>query len=141
MRRRPRWYYLVAALLTLWGLAGCFACFQQIRLGAEAMGPASAYDRAVHASLPVWYNQVYAATVGFSAAGGIALLALRRSATLFFAVSLLAVAVQFGWLFATTDIVAHKGAAVVLPFPILIVAVGLFALWFARRARRRGWTR
>lgn len=141
MRRPPMWFYVVAALLTLWGVAGCYACWQQVRLGADAMGPASAHDRALYAALPGWYNSIYAAAVGFGTAGGVALLARRRSATIFFAVSLIAVAVQFGWLFATTDIVAHKGAGTVLPFPFLIAAVAVFALWFSLRARRRRWTR
>ena len=49
--------------------------------------------------------------------------------------------IQFGWLLAATDIVRAKGPLAVLPFPILILAVGLGAFQLAGRARRRGWIR
>jgi hypothetical protein len=137
--RAPAWFYVVAILLLLWGAAGCFACYQQFRLGAEAMGPASAYDRALYAALPPWYNWVYAVAVGAGILGAAALLARSALALTLFVISLVAVLVQFGWLFLTTDIVTVKGAGTVLPFPIFIVAMAVFQIWFAGLARRRGW--
>ena len=138
-QRPPVWFWVVAILFAIWGAMGCYACFQQFRLGAEAMGPATDYDRALYASLPVWYNYVYAIAVGAALLGALALLARSAVAQLLFLLSLIAVVVQFGFLFATTDIIAHKGAGVVLPFPILILAVAVVQVWFAGLARRRGW--
>jgi hypothetical protein len=135
----PAWYWIVAVLLTLWGAMGCYACFEQIRLGADAMGPASDYDRALHASLPGWYDYVYATAVGAGFLGGVALLVRSRTARTLFILSTIAVIVQFGYLFATTDIVATKGAGAVLQFPVFILAVALASVWFAGLARRRGW--
>lgn len=66
LTRPPAWFRSVAILLLLWGLAGCYTCVQQFRLGAEAIGPASDYDRALYASLPIWYNH---STRSRSAAG------------------------------------------------------------------------
>jgi hypothetical protein len=139
MTRAPAWFRIVAVLLLLWGAAGVFACVQQVRLGAEAMGPATAYDRALYASLPGWYNAVYAVATGAGVAGAAALLARSRHARALFALSLAAVVVQFGYLFAATDIVPAKGAATVLPFPLVIAAVAAAELWLATRAIRRGW--
>ena len=137
----PVWYYLVAALLTMWDAIGCFFCVLQFRLGADAMGPATAYDRALYATLPGWYNWCYAVAVFGSAAGGIALLLRARIAKPIMLVALVAIVVQFGYLFATTDVIAHKGFGATVPFPAFIVAVGVFAWWFARHAERRGWIR
>ena len=134
----PVWFVIVAVLLTLWDAIGVYACIQQFRLGAEAMGPATDYDRALYASLPAWYNWVYALAVGAGLLAGIALLARSALAVPLAAVSLLAAVVQFGWLFATTDIVAVKGVWTTY-FPLFIIALGVFALWFARLARARGW--
>jgi len=138
-RTPPLWFRVVGLLLLLWGAAGCYACYQQFRLGAAAMGPPTAYDLRLYASLPVWYNAVYAVAVGTGFLAALALLARSVLARPLFAISLVAILVQFGWLFARTDIVAVKGAAKVLPFPILIALVAAYGIWLTGLARRRGW--
>jgi len=135
----PVWFRIAAAVLILWGMMGVAACIQQVRLGADAMGPATAYDRALYRSLPGWYNLVYAVAVGAGLLGSAALLAGRRIAVGLYLASLVAVIVQFGWLFAATDIAAVRGAGTVLPFPVFIAAVAAFELLLARRAAARGW--
>jgi len=137
-KRPPAWFHVVTLVLLLWALAGCYACVQQFRLGAEAMGPASDYDRALHASLPIWYNAIYAVAVGCGLLGAGALLVRSVLAIPLFACSLIGVAIQFGWLFATTDFLAVKGVGTAA-FPLVIVAVASASLWVARRARARGW--
>jgi hypothetical protein len=130
-RRAPGYFWAAAGMLTAWGALGCYACLQQLLHGAEAMGPASDYDLQLYASLPSWYDGVYAIAVVSGLLGGIALLMRSSLARMLFGMSLMAVVVQFGWLFATTDIVAVKGAVAVVTFPSVIVAVTLFAIWYA----------
>jgi uncharacterized membrane protein YhdT len=139
LRQVPLWFRIAAVVLLIWGVAGCYACIQQFRLGADAMGPASDYDRALYGSLPVWYNAIYAVAVGTGLLGALALLTRSVLAVPLYAISLGAVVIQFGWLFATTDIVAVRGAGQVVPFPLVILAIGACALWLSRHARRRGW--
>ena len=134
----PAWFWAIAIILLLWSLMGVFACIQQFRLGAEAMGPATDYDRALYASMPAWYNWVYAVAVGAGAAGAVALLLRRALARPLFVVSLIFVVIQFGYLFATTDIITAKGVWTTY-FPLFIAAVGIFEIWFAGLAIRRGW--
>ena len=136
--KRPLWFVAVVVLLILWEAAGVYACVQQFRLGADAMGPASDYDRALYARLPIWYNAVYAVAVGTGLLAALALLLRSVLAIPLAAISLVAVIVQFGWLFATTDIIAVKGVWVTY-FPLVIVALGVFSLWLARLARARRW--
>ncbi len=136
--RAPTWFRIVSVVLLLWAIAGCYACAQQFRLGADAMGPASAYDRALYASLPVWYNAVYAVAVGCGLLGAVALLARSVLAIPLTTLSLIGVLLQFGWLFATSDIVAVKGAWTAI-FPLVIVAIAALSVWLSRTARARGW--
>ena len=139
-RLKPAFYYYpVAVLLTIWDAIGCYFCYRQFKLGADAMPDATAYDRALFATLPGWYNYCYAVAVGGATLGGIALLMRSASAVPIFFVSLIAIIVQFGYLFATTDVIVHKGFLTVVPFPLFIVAVAVFALWFAKNARRKEW--
>ena len=137
-RPAPTWFRIVAVVLLVWGAAGCFACFQQFRLGADAMGPADAYQRSLYAALPGWYNLVYAIAVGGGLLGALALLARSRAAVTLFPLSLAAIVVQFGWLFASTDIVAHRGIGTA-GFPMVIAAIALGEIWLALLALRRGW--
>ena len=138
-QRPPAWFWIVGVILLLWGAQGCYACVQQFRLGADAMGPADDYQRALFASLPAWYNWIFAAAVGASLVGSIALLLRSAMARPLYLVSLVAVIVQFGWLFATTDILVARGFAATAIFPIIIIAVAAFQIWFAGLAVRRGW--
>lgn len=138
--RVPLWFRIAAIALVAWGAIGVFACIQQFRFGPDAMGDATAYDRALYAGLPGWYNWVYALAVGSGLIGALALLFGKAVARPWFVVSLVAVIVQFGFLFATTDIIASKGVWVVY-FPLAIVAVALFEVWLAGAAIRRGWAR
>ncbi|HEX8388936.1 MAG TPA: hypothetical protein VF636_07955 [Sphingomonas sp.] len=138
-RTAPLWFRVVAVLLIVWGLAGVFACVQQFRLGAEAMGPVTDYDRRLIASLPVWYNPLYAVATGAGLLGALALLTRSRVAVPLLAVSLVAVIAQFGYMFLATDLLAAKGAGATVPFPLFIAAVALLALGLSRMAARRGW--
>ena len=138
-RRPPLWFWIVGIVLVLWGAMGVFACIQQFRLGADAMGPADAYQRAIYDGLPGWYNWVYAVAVGAGFVGAIALVVRSANARTLFIVSLVAVVVQFGWLFATTDMIAQRGFAATAGFPIFIGAIAAFQIWVAGYAIRRTW--
>lgn len=134
----PAWFRVLTIVLLLWELIGCYACVQQFRLGADAMGPASDYDRALYASLPIWYNAIYAVATFAGAAAMLALLLRSTLAIPLTVISLVAVVIQFGWLFATSDIIAVKGVWTVY-FPLFIAALAAFMVWLARFARARGW--
>lgn len=138
--RMPIWFRIVAILLVLWGLMGCYACYAQLVRGPDAWGPGiTDWDRAFYAALPVWYNAVYIVAVGCGAAGAIALLLRSAMAVPLFLLSVVAIVVMFGWTFVATDLIAHKGVVVATGFPLFILALGLFQFWLARRARRRRW--
>lgn len=139
--RPPAWFWVVAVLLTLWGAQGCWAAYLHWTVGAEAMGPATDYDRRLFAALPGWYHWDFLIAVVASLLGGIALLMRSRTARLLFTISLIAVVIQFAWVFSTTDLIAVKGAAATLPFPLFITAVAILSVWFAGYAYRRGWLR
>ena len=66
------------------------------------------------------------------------MLARRRVAFSLLAASLVALLIQFGYMFAVTDIIAVKGVWTTY-FPIFLAAVAAAAAWLARLAERRGW--
>ena len=137
----PVWYYVVGGALALWSAIGCYFCYMQFIHGPDAMGPATDYDRSLYASLPGWYNYVFALAALTGFLGAVGLLTRSPAVRVLFIVSLVAAVIQFGYLFVATDVIAQKGAGVVLPFPILILVIGIFSIWFAGLAHRREWLR
>jgi len=138
-QRPPSWYWAVASLLLLWGLMGCGALYAHVTLGAAMTATPDAWERAYDAALPVWFTPVYFVAIFGGVFGSIALLIRSKYAHAFYIASLAAVIVQFGYCFALTDMIAHKGVAGSVPFPLFIAAVAVFQIWFAAYARRRGW--
>jgi hypothetical protein len=139
MPKRPIWFLVLVGVLVLWGLMGCAALYFHIAYG-PAMDPhATDWDRAFYAAMPAWFVWDYAVAVLAGLLGSLALLLRSRQAVLLYLVSLIAVLVQFGYVFFATDLMAHKGAAATVPFPAFIIAVAVFQLWLAGWAKRRGW--
>lgn len=138
-QKPPSWFVVVAILLVLWGLMGCASFYFHVVYGADMDPKATDWDRAFFAALPAWLNIVYAVAVGAGLLGSIALLMRSKQATLLYILSLIAVVVQFGYIFGATDLLAYKGVATAVPFPVFIAVVAVFQIWFAKRAERRGW--
>jgi hypothetical protein len=140
-KKPPMWLFVVAVILVLWGGMGCYACYMQLTMGPEAWGDPKNidYDRALYASLPSWYNIDYAIGVGTGLLGSLALLFRSALSRLLYVVSLVAIVIQFGYALLLTDLVAHKGAVATVPFPLLIIAIGVFEVWLSGYAKRRGW--
>jgi hypothetical protein len=134
-------YRIVAILLVLWGVAGVFAFYFHVTAGPEQIAAMSAFDRHAFLTRPGWFDGVYAVATGGGLLGAVALLFRRRIALPLFIVSLVAVVLQFGWVFLATDLIAAKGAGAVVPFPLVIFAIALFQIAVARHGRRRGWLR
>ncbi|PZO80420.1 MAG: hypothetical protein DI632_02475 [Sphingomonas hengshuiensis] len=128
-------------LFLLWGAAGVYAFYAQATMTPAALAALPGYDRRFHAALPVWFNWVYGIATWGGVLGSVVLLGGRRWAAGLYAAALLAIAIQFGWVFAATDLIAVKGAAATVPFPLVIFAVALWQLATARHGIARGWLR
>ena len=135
--RPPLWFWIVLALLILWGLSGVFGFYMS--LSAATRAGMSAYDRALYENAPRWYMPVYGIAVWAGLIGSVLLAFRRRVARLLYVASLVAVVVMFGYTFAATDLIAVKGVATAITFPIVIVLIGAFQIWLAGHAERRGW--
>lgn len=137
-QKPPAWFTIVAVILLLWGLAGCVSLYLHFAYGPDIDPNATDWDRAYFAALPMWLNVDYVIAVGAGVLGSIALLMRSKWAVPLYWVSLAAVILQFGYIFLATDIIAVKGAWTTY-FPAFILAMALLQVWFAGRAKRRGW--
>ena len=100
---------------------------------------AESKQRQLYAARPQWLFAVYGVAIFSGLIGAIGLLLRKSWASMLLALSLAAVIVQFGYTFAVMHAAERLGAAVAIPFPLVIFLIGVALLWFARRSRARGW--
>jgi hypothetical protein len=136
----PGWFWAAAIVALLWELAGCYAYLTQISMDAADLAKLPAGQAEMWRTMPIWAKCAYAVAVWVGLTGAIALLMRRRWAREAFAVSLLAVLVQFGWAFLGTPMLRTLGLSAA-GFPILIILAAAVLFWFAGWATRRGWLR
>lgn len=137
--QRPAWFIAAAAILLLWALAGVASFAAHVFIGEEMAAKQGEWDLAYFRALPAWFAWDYALATLAALAGAVALLMRSRLAVLLYMLSLVGVVIQFGYVFVGTDLLAHKGAAATVPFPLFIALMGVVQIVLARLAARRGW--
>jgi hypothetical protein len=140
MRTRPRWFNALAIVLLLWAIAGVASFAAHLAVGEKMAAEKGASDLAFFRALPAWFAWDYALATLAALAGAIALLVRSRWATALYVASLVGVVIQFGYVFLGTELLAQKGAAQTLPFPLFIALMAVVQIVVARMAERRGWT-
>lgn len=137
--KRPTWFVAAATILLLWALAGAASFAAHVLAGEKLAAEQGAWDLDYYRALPAWFAWDYALATLAAVAGAIALLLRSRRAQLLYALSFIAVVIQFGYVFVGTDLLAHKGAVATVPFPLFIALMGVVQILISRTAALRGW--
>ncbi|MEG3125637.1 hypothetical protein [Sphingomonas sp. GB1N7] len=137
--KAPFWFWILGVLILLWGMMGVAAFYMDLMTTPAQLAKMSAYDQKLLASRPSWFMWLYGASVWSGLFGAIALLLRSGTARPLFWVSLVTVVVMFGYILAKTDMIAVKGFTAAAGFPIVIVVIAAFQIWFAGHARQRDW--
>jgi hypothetical protein len=135
----PTWYWVVSWLAVLWMLFGVMAWVMDLMTDESGVAEFSEAQRQLYAARPQWLFVVYGVAIFSGLAGAIGLLLRKPWASMLFAVSLAAIIVQFGYTFLGMHAVQVLGAAEAIPFPLVILIIGVTLLWFANRSRKLGW--
>lgn len=125
-------------MLLLWGLLGCLLFYSHATLSPQRAIEPALWNWEYYQAVPRWFLVDYAIGVGASLLGSLAMLRRSRKANILYVVSLAAVIVQFGYLFATGMVSGPVQAFVI---PAFILGVAIFQIWLAGMATRRGWIR
>jgi len=135
----PAGYWIISLLALLWMLFGVFAWWADLRMDEAALAQFSEAQQQLFRDRPQWIFILYAVAIFSGLLGALGLLLRKRWAVAVFWLSLLAIVVQFGYVLFGMDAIGRLGVAEAVPFPLLIATIGVFLLWFASRAKRRGW--
>jgi len=136
----PTRYRVISILAFAWNLTGVAMFFLQTGLEPEQIAALPEPQRVVYEAMPPWLALFYGIAVFGGLLGSLGLLLRRRWAIAVLAVSLAAVLVQMGALYALTPAWSASGAGG-LAMTLLIAGIAAFLLWYARRASARGWLR
>lgn len=132
-----RSFNIIALALLLWNLIGVAAFIMQYTADLGALAKSDPYTAPIFAQMPAWAWSVYAVAVAAGTLGA-TLLALRKAAAMLpFALSLIAVIAQFGYIFLGTDMLTVKGPTIIA-FPAFILLVTIAQLLYARSQAAKG---
>jgi hypothetical protein len=136
----PLWFWVVSAAMLLWNGVGVMAYIADATIGAEALKALPDAERALRESRPAWATAAFAVAVFGGAVGCLLLLVRSRWALPVLVVSLIGVIVQMthAFLIANSFEVYGPGGLIM---PVMVLVLSLCLVWFARRARMRGWLR
>lgn len=116
-------YWTVAVVALVWNLIGVATYLGSV-MGETATAPA----------MPAWVTGAYAIAVFGGTFGAVGLLLRKAWAVPLFALSLVAVIAQWGYILIAMDM---EPAGLVLPVLILLIAA--YLLWAAISAKNKGW--
>lgn len=139
-QKPPLWFWIVSAVMLLWNGLGVMVYIQDATLSSAALQAMPDAERALRLSRPAWATAAFAVAVFGGTAGCLLLLLRHRFALPVLVLSLLGVVVQMTHAFLIADSIAVYGPGSLI-MPAMVLAGALFLVWFARRARRRGWLR
>ena len=134
----PKMFYWISGAALLWNITGIAASIGQVTMSQETLVAMPPEQRALYENIPAWATSAYAIAV-FAGALGCLLLLLRKAAALpVLILSLLGVFVQMSHAFFMTNSIEVMGASA-LVFPLVIIVIGIYLIWFANDAKQKGW--
>lgn len=131
-------FWIISSAALLWNLSGIMQFFMEVYITEEALAALPEVERALFESTPVWLKSVYGIAV-FSGAIGCVLLLMRKSSSIpVFVISLITVVIQMSFSFFMTEAIEVYGI-IALIMPLVVIAICIFLIWYAKRAKALGW--
>ena len=134
----PASFWLVAVLALLWNLFGLYSFYYHLTATPAVIASWPEAQQQIEAAAPRWIFVAFAIATIAGVLGSLGLLLGKRWAVPVLLLSLLAILVQFGSIYALTPtwVLTGIGGAIL---PLCIALFGLFLWWYARKAAARGW--
>lgn len=136
--RPPRSFYVISALALAWNLLGVVFYVMDVTMTDEAMAALDPAHRALMESTPSWLIGVYALAVHTGALGCLLMILRKAWAIPVLVVSLLCIVVQMGWSMTMTEAIEVLGGGVMAQAAVITV-IGIYLVWYSRRAKDNGW--
>jgi len=131
-------FWILAIIFVIWGLIGCSIYLTEMMLSdeayAQAFGPELAAVRDVY---PSWGLSAYAIAVWSGLLAALLFLLRKRLSVIIFIVSLIAAIIGFIPTF-TNSVLRDAAGSSFWVMPLIVVAIGIIEILYARKQAAKG---
>jgi hypothetical protein len=135
----PRWLLWAGLALLLWNLMGVGAFVSQWSMTPDDIAKLPQTQQDLWTGMPGWAWAAYAVAVGAGALGALGIIMRKSWSVLLFALSLIAVIIQFSYPFLLAN--AAQGGMEMLGLPIFVIIIAVIQWLLSRNWQRSGWLR
>ncbi len=128
----PIWFWVVGVIALIWNGLGVDGYLGQAYNTERYQSSFSPEELEMAANAPSWTTAVFAIAVFAGVIGALGLLLRKKWATLFWAISLIAVIMQMGYAFVNKQVSN-------LWMTIMIIVFAFLFLWISRKSQAKGW--
>ena len=134
----PKMFYWVSGAALVWNLLGVMAYVGQVTMSPDVLQTMPEAQRALYESTPAWVTSAFAIAVNAGALGCLLLILRKALALPVLVISLVAVLAQMFHNFFLSNAIEVMGWAAIIG-PTFVILIGLYLVWFANDARKKGW--
>ena len=134
----PKSFYWTAGIALVWNLMGMSAYVAQVTMAPDALNALPDAERTLYENVPSWATSAYAIAVTAGTLGCLLLLLRKALSIPVLVASLLGVLAQNYNSIILMDALAVFGAVGGL-FSAAVIVIGIYLIWFATDAKKRGW--
>lgn len=131
------WFWLVGIASLVWNLIGVTAYLKQTFITDEQLAILTHKQQALF-QVPIWASVAFAVAVFAGTLGAISLLFKKKTALIFFIISLIGIIVQMNFSFFESKVRELYGP-IAMAIPVFIILIGIYQVTFANRCIFRNW--
>ena len=112
--------------------------FSDVMMSPEAVAALPEAERTLRDGMPVWATAGYATAVHAGTFGSLGLVLKKAWSVPLLIASLAGIVVQQIYIFFMSNAIEVYGAATMV-FPVLVLLIGVYLVWYSRSAKQKGW--
>ena len=134
----PVWFWVVSVVALLWNLSGVANYLMQAFATQEMLNAMTDHQREYMENTPAWVTACFALAVWGGTIGSLLLLLRKKLAHITLIISLVAVIGQVGHSILLSNAIEVYGPSG-LVLPIVILGIGIYLVFFAKKGIDKGW--
>ena len=131
-------FWVIGVIALIWNGMGVMAYLAQAYITDDALALLPEAERALYNDIPAWATAAFAIAVFGGALASLVFLMRKKLATLLFTLSFIGIVVQmvYNLMISKAMEVYGPGGSVM---PVLVILIGLFLVWYSKKATANGW--